>query len=170
MSPRPPEPPDRRRLPDRRSRPTSPFDSLRGYHRRRGPRRDGEVGLAHYSDRYSISMFTLSMMLLALTLVDGVLTLMLLEMGCEEVNPLMRYLLDHGSSIFLMGKYIITATCLPLMLILQNHRILRGPIRIRCLLPLFVMLYIWLLAYQFELFSRAQTEHLDFPELAASEM
>ncbi len=158
MSSQPTDPVDRRRIPDRRKSPTSPFDSFRGYHRRGTARRASEAATPYHVDRYPQSLFTLCVLLLSLTLADGFLTLNLLELGCEEVNPFMRYLIDRGWMSFLMGKYVLTALCLPLMLILQNHKIFRTPLRIRCLLPVFVILYIWLLVYQFGLLIHVEAE------------
>src|SRR5690606_22096518 len=80
-----------------------------------------------------------------------VLTLILLDLCCEEANPVMAALLRRGPMTFVVGKYVMTAVCLPLLLVFQHHRLFRTPIRVRHLFPAFVGLYLLLLAYQVSL-------------------
>lgn len=86
--------------------------------------------------------------LLMLTLIDGILTLELLDTNSEEINPLMRELLDRGPLWFLLGKYLLTAFGLPLLIVYQEYRLFGTRFRVRFLLPIFLTLYVSLVAYQ----------------------
>lgn len=91
--------------------------------------------------------------LLGLTLVDGVLTLMLVEINSEEVNPVMAHLLSRGVLAFLMGKYIMTASGLPILVVYQHYPLFGSRFRVGWLLPLFIALYLVLLFHQLNLLS-----------------
>jgi hypothetical protein len=91
-------------------------------------------------------------LLLTFSVADAAATLCLLGRGCEEANPLMQLLLDRGAMAFLLGKYVLTAAGLPILLIFQNHRLFGTPIRVVSLLPCLVALYLILLGYQAWLF------------------
>lgn len=86
--------------------------------------------------------------LLILTLADGVLTMILIDLFCEEANPLMAVLIEHGPMTFVLGKYLVTAVCLPILLIFQHHRMFGTRFRVRHFFPIFIALYLSLLAYQ----------------------
>ncbi len=89
--------------------------------------------------------------LLTATILDGVITLHLIDIGCVEINPLMSRLLRIGMVPFLLGKYVLTATGLPLLLVFKNHYLFGTRFRVGYLLPIFVALYMILLAYQLRL-------------------
>jgi hypothetical protein len=88
---------------------------------------------------------------LLLTLLDGVLTLELLDTNSEEINPLMRGLLERGPLWFLLGKYALTAVGLPFLVVYQDYRLFATGFRVRFLLPIFLSLYVALVAYQLHL-------------------
>ena len=148
----PPERPIHARAgPDRRRRPTGPWDALRPRGRRALPRRAEERAGPYFVDRIDARSFTLAVLLLVLTIVDGAITLMLLGAGCEEINPAMDYLLGRGPLHFLLGKYALTTAGLPFLLIFRRHTLFGTRLRVGHLLPVFVGLYLILLGYQFAL-------------------
>jgi hypothetical protein len=151
MSAKVPDPPPdsgSARGPDRRRRPTRPWDALRPRGRRIAPRRAEERQAPYYVDRFPRRVLALILALLLLTILDGLITLVLLKCGCQEANPAMRMLLEQGDRAFLLGKYALTVWGLPLLLIFQHHSLFRTRFRVRHLLPAFIMLYLALLAYQ----------------------
>jgi len=97
----------------------------------------------------------MAVLLLVLTVVDGVNTLLLLGAGCEEVNPAMGYLLHRGPLYFLLGKYALTTAGLPFLLIFRNFPLFRTRFRVGYLIPMFVGLYLILLGYQIALITTA---------------
>jgi hypothetical protein len=137
---------------DRRRRPTRPWDVFtRQPARRQRHRRAEDHGPFAFVDRYDESLGVLILMLLILTLADGVLTMVLIDICCEEANPVMAVLIERGPLTFVLGKYLMTAFCLPILLIFQHHRMFRTRFRVRHLFPAFVALYLLLLGYQIHL-------------------
>jgi hypothetical protein len=136
---------------DRRRRPTGPLDAFRRTGRRGAVRRRDERRGAYFLDRFDALTLAIIVGLLGLTLVDGVLTVELLDVNSEEINPLMRHLLDRGHGAFFIGKYVLTATGLPLLLVYKNYRMFGTRFRVGYLLPLFLSLYLLLAAYQVHL-------------------
>ena len=88
------------------------------------------------------------LLLLGMTIADGLITLDLIENECEEVNPVMRWLLDQGHVPFLAGKYVLTASGLPFLVAFENRPLFRTRFRTGYVLPIFVTLYMLLLYYQ----------------------
>ena len=59
-------------------------------------------------DRYKPSLFINIIIILSLSLLDALLTLILLSQGAKELNPVMRYFLSHGPRVFISVKYGLT--------------------------------------------------------------
>jgi hypothetical protein len=143
------QPPDEHpRSGDRRKRRTRPWDAFRTPGRRQRYRREADLGPFSFVDRYDKSLGIMILSLLILTLTDGVLTMILIDLFCEEANPIMAVLIEHGPMTFVLGKYLMTAVCLPILLIFQHHRMFGTRFRVRHFFPIFIALYLSLLAYQ----------------------
>ncbi len=143
---------------DRRERPTTPLDAFRLGGRRRWPRRKEERLGAFFVDRFDTVIFVMIVVLLGLTLVDGLLTIELLEINSEEGNPFMHYLLVQGPMAFLMGKYAMTAAGIPYLVVYNNYPLFGSRFRVRYLLPVFLGLYLVLLSYQWVLLHTGRSE------------
>jgi len=141
-----------RRQTDRRVRPTSPLDAFRRGGRRASPRRGEESRGAFFVDRFDTITFAMVLTLLSLTILDGFLTIELLEMNGEEANPLMGYLLNRGPLAFLLGKYVLTAIGLPFIVVYKHYPLFGTRFRAGFLLPVFIGMYLVLISYQWILF------------------
>lgn len=139
---------------DRRKRRTRPWDALRSPARRQRHRRDEDLGAFSFVDRYDRSLGVMILLLLILTLTDGVLTMILIDLFCEEANPLMAVLIEQGPMTFVLGKYLMTAVCLPVLLVFQHYRMFGTWFRVRHFFPIFIALYLALLVYQIHLFRK----------------
>ena len=137
---------------DRRVRPTSPLDAFRSSGRRVRPRRSEERVGVFFSDRFDAFTLAMVVTLLSLTIVDGVLTLELLNFNSEEANPFMGHLLKQGPQAFLLGKYVLTSMGLPFIVVYKNYPMFGTRFRVGFLLPVFISLYIVLISYQWMLF------------------
>lgn len=148
----PPGPPPyrERAVPDRRKRPTRPWDALR-FNRRTGQRRAEELRKPHFVDHVSRRSAFLALLILALSTVDAVATLVLLDSGCEEINPLMLLLLQCGPVAFLAGKLAMTAAAVPVFLVRQHHRLFESGVRVAHVPPLLIGIYGALIAYEIAL-------------------
>ena len=70
-------------------------------------------------DQDDTSLMIFVLIVLGLSMVDAVLTLILLEHGAVEVNPVMRYCIDLGLGPFVIAKYSLTARPLVVMVMLS---------------------------------------------------
>jgi hypothetical protein len=138
-----------RTQPDRREAPTSLWDTLRSAGGRQQHRRASEHRQPYFVDRFSAITLALIVLLLAFSTLDAVLTLFLLDEGFHEINPVMAHLLNKGLLWFLLGKYVLTAAGLPLLVIFKNYYLFGTRFRVSYLIPVFVAAYMVLLSYQF---------------------
>jgi hypothetical protein len=142
------DPTERRNQPERRVRQLPFWHPVRLRGRRAIARREDEAGKPYLVERISARSFLLSSLLLLLTLIDGMLTFLLLDIGCEEANPAMRYLLERGPIHFFVGKYLLTAIFLPVSLVMNRCRLFGTRIRVGHVVTIVAGLYLVLIAYQ----------------------
>ena len=114
-----------------------------------GAARNGRASF--FTDRFDALTLAFIVAVLVLCIVDGVLTIELLDVNSEEANPVMRFLLDRGHIPFLVGKYVITAAGLPFLVVYKNWPLFGTRFRVGFLLPVFLGLYLVLVAYQVHL-------------------
>lgn len=98
-------------------------------------------------DQYHPTLFTYIMIVLGLSLLDAALTLVLLNKGAVELNPVMRYYLNHGPGMFIIVKYGLTAFALMITVALHpiiavRYRILSSFMLPSCIL-VFGSVIIW---------------------------
>jgi len=146
-----PSQPGRRDLTDRRRVPTGPLDAFRLSGRRQRVRRSSEREGPYFTDCFDGLTLAFIIALLLLCILDGVLTIELLDVNSEELNPVMRLLLERGHVSFLVGKYVITAAGLPFLVVYKNWPVFGTRFRAGFLLPVFLGLYLALLVYQVHL-------------------
>ena len=151
-----PAEPNRRENSERRRAPTGPLDALRFFGRRQKVRRATERVGPFFVDRFDAITLALVVGVLAFSILDGVLTIELLDINSEEINPVMRLLLGLGGGHrpFLLGKYILTAIGLPFLVVFKNWPLFGTKFRAGLLLPVFLGLYLGLLVYQVHLLER----------------
>ncbi len=112
-----------RRSSDRRRQPTRPWTRWLGPLRReRGRRRTDRVG---YVDRYSRREVALILAVFLMNVADAFLTLLWLERGGEEANPVMDFFLDIGPGAFLVQKCLVVGVWLVILLVHKNFRFAR---------------------------------------------
>jgi len=120
-----PEPAPAFRGPDRRQQPTpivSRYTFLGG--RRRGGRRDGEVE-DQFIDVYRPAIVYLLLFFFALTVVDSVSTLVYLGKGGREMNPVAQWMIDQGSTFFVVMKGVLSGLCLMFVMLHKNFKAAR---------------------------------------------
>jgi hypothetical protein len=92
-------------------------------------------------DQYKPSLFIGIMIVLSLSLLDALLTLILIAQGARELNPVMRYYLSHGPQVFLLVKYGLTALSVLIIVLLNETLITRYRIGTGMLLHVFTALF-----------------------------
>jgi hypothetical protein len=144
---------DARNMTDRRRRPTGPIDAFRFAGRRIRVRRKADRQVSYFLDQFDVFTLAVIVAVLGLTLVDGVLTIELLDTNSEECNPLMGHLLTHGQTAFFVVKYLLTATGLTFFLVYKNYPMFGTGFRVGFMFPIVLALYLALVAYQVGLLS-----------------
>jgi len=137
-----------RTRPDRRHKPT-PFLSkytLIGSRRRNRRARDGDRN--YYVDTYSRRTVILILIILAMCVLDGFLTIYALEKGAHEINAFMNFVMNFGRVHFLVTKYSITSIALLLLLMHKNFHIFKGKMSIKHIIVGIAVLYGLLIAYE----------------------
>jgi hypothetical protein len=107
--------------------------------RRRNPRRDNEARLAAV-DWHQPQWLAVALLILLMSCADAFLTLMLMDRGAYEVNPLMAPLVGGSSLLFTLVKIGLTSGGVVLLTILARMRVFRG-------IPISFLLYGLLAAY-----------------------
>jgi hypothetical protein len=107
---------ERRSSRDRRQRQISIFKKLFYRGLRESTRRAEDRNGIIVFDRYKPSLVVSIIIVLSLSLLDALLTLILLSHGAKELNPVMRYYLNHVTLAFIFVKYGLTV--LPMLIIL----------------------------------------------------
>jgi len=149
------EPPERRQTERRRSVLRALFyGSLKP--RRRGPRRAGESAASAVSavDWHHPQWLAIAVLIVAFSCSDGFLTLVLLEDGAYEVNPLMAPLLRDSVVAFALVKIGLTATGVVLLTQLARVRAFGRRLPVGVLLYVVLAIYGALILYEFRLLNR----------------
>lgn len=138
---------NRRHIQDRRfSRRISLKHFILGGRRQELRRTEDKQGL-NVVDEYSPALMGLILLLLILSIVDGIMTLHLLDNEALELNPFMAFCLDLGPWFFLGAKFLLTcfgATCL---LVVSNNHAFGGRIHVRDIFPAMITLYLMVMSW-----------------------
>ncbi len=102
---------------------------------------------AGYVDRYPSSLVLAAAALFTLAMADACATLVLIEAGAREVNPVMEALLEAKPAWFVPVKLAITAFSV-LMLVLHKNFSLFGHVPASKILYVLLGLYGCLIAYE----------------------
>jgi hypothetical protein len=115
--------------------------------RRRGGRREGDLRYA-VVDWYSARLLIPVLTILALCVLDGVLTVMLMRQGAYELNPVMALFLPHNLLGFALTKLALTGAGLCILVACSRMQLFR---RIPGELFVYAVLGIYLCLVAYEL-------------------
>ena len=99
-------------------------------------------------DLYSNGIFALAIVILALSALDGLLTLYLTNSGSSELNPFMSYLIDFNPRFYLAVKCIITTAAIIFLIAMRNYKSKIFGIRISKLLTTTALAFFVIVVYQ----------------------
>lgn len=128
--------------------------------RRRNARRSNPGGL-HVTDWHSSHLLAPVLAILVLCVCDAFLTLVLLQAGAHEANPVMARVVYGDATQFTAVKMIMTGCSVAVMVLLAGHRFL-GTIRVEVFLYLIMSAYLLLVGYEVWLLRRLGGELLQF--------
>jgi len=119
------------------------------YRRRRAQvRRQTDDVTGQYLDVHESRLGYLALVLMVLSIIDAFFTLLLLENGSQELNPLLDLLLQVDVSLFLGVKFFITAMGIVFFVQHKHHKLFN---LVSCyqLLTASVAVYTMLIVYEF---------------------
>ena len=112
--------PERRSGRDRRNDQRSFLKRLTQRGKREYTRRAEDRQRITAFDRYPRPLLMAIIVVLCLSLLDGLLTLFLIAQGATELNPVMNYFLSHGEKEFLLAKYSLTVLSVIIIVIARE--------------------------------------------------
>lgn len=110
---------ERRSAHDRRTKKSPFFKFLFFGGKRQKLRRIEDGRRITVFDYYQPTLLVAILIVLCLSLLDAALTLILLDKGAVELNPVMQYYITLGPAVFVLVKYSLTALALVIMLVLH---------------------------------------------------
>ncbi len=138
----------RRTKRDRRIKPTAFFSKYSLLGRRKNNRRITDPSQNYYVDRYGDKSIIAFIIILILCMIDAKITILILEAGGREINPIMDWALSLGVTWFQIIKFTITGICLFFLIIHKNFVILGGLINVRTVVTAILILYSALVIYE----------------------
>ncbi|MDE2304381.1 MAG: hypothetical protein KGL34_02390 [Gammaproteobacteria bacterium] len=144
---------DERRGPDRRQRRLWALLYGGFRPRRRGARRREDEARGVVTDWHEPHLLLVAIAILLLCTCDGVLTLILLNSGAREANPIMALLLARDARLFAVGKTLLTASGVVLLVASARRRMLRS-LRVEYALYAILIGYASLIGYEWWLVRR----------------
>jgi len=121
---------------------------------RAGARRHEDRTRIFFVDRYGTTLFLSIVAILFLSLIDALLTLLLIEHGAVEVNPLMAYYLKIGPQVFITVKYLLTSLSVFILAVFSHLIFSRVNIRVHSVLSLIVGAFLSVIAWQIYLITK----------------
>ena len=110
-------------------------------------------------DAYDPGLIMVSLSIVLMSCLDAFFTLELLSMGANEVNYLMKVLIDSGSSSFLTAKLLITCAGVVFLTAMARFRI-AGVLRVRRILEALCAVYACLIVWELFLLAAVVTVDL----------
>ena len=107
-----------------------------------------------YLDRYSKTVFRLIILILVFSMLDAFLTLLLIDHGAVELNPLMAFYLNIGPTPFVAVKYGLTSLSVFVLLVCSNNTIRSLRIHTRSMFSIISLTFAGVIAWQLYLFYR----------------
>ncbi|MCF6282782.1 MAG: DUF5658 family protein [Candidatus Polarisedimenticolaceae bacterium] len=143
----------RRTKRDRREITASPFTYHRLLGRRRADRREEEPSsAAQVIDVYPKHLIIVTTCILLLCALDAHNTLLLLQQGAVELNPLMDVVLKQSSSMFVVCKFALTSFAVILLVPHHHERFFFNRFKGRHALYFSLSIYLLLISYQWSIF------------------
>jgi hypothetical protein len=116
--------------------------------RRRTPPRRVEDSRFHSLDWHSSHLLAVAICILLLSVSDAFLTMLLLQGGASEVNPVMAALIYRSVAMFAALKMGMTGLGVVLMVFLARYRFMRL-LRVEWALYAVLTAYVGLICYEF---------------------
>ena len=100
-----------------------------------------------FLDRHPTHLLVVCAIILVLSLLDGLLTVHLVQNGAKELNPLMAYLLSNDPILFALAKIILTVVGVVTLIVTAHMQIFRL-VKASSVLYFFLFVHVVLVLYQ----------------------
>lgn len=129
-----------------RSRPELKFFLFGG--RRKSTRRGNDKKEFIYVDQYHPWLLVAILIVVILSISDGLFTLHLIGRGATEENPIMAWFLNLGTWSFMIAKFLLT--CSAILILLVFHNVYFRPLRIqvKTIISAFLVVFVAVLCWQ----------------------
>jgi hypothetical protein len=97
---------------------------------------------------YGIKSYLALIIVLTLCVLDSKLTILIINAGGYELNPLLRLVINWGIMPFVLTKYSITGICLIFLIIHKNFYLFGGRINVKTIVTVILILYVFLILYE----------------------
>ena len=139
---------DRRIHNDRRRHPTQGLSKFVLWGRRGSFRRMEDRGRNGYVDRYGPGLLFLLVSILGLNVLDALLTIMILEDGGEEMNPVVRSVIQLHGDKFWIWKFLMVSVPLILLCLHSKFRLVMPVLfGISAIYMTVILFQVWLMIY-----------------------
>jgi hypothetical protein len=118
--------------------------------RRRAPSRRLNDTRFHSPDWHSPHLLAIAISISLLSMVDAFLTVVLLQGGAKEINPIMAVLIYKNIAIFAAMKMAMTGVSVVFMVVLARYRFMRL-VRVEWALYAVLAAYVTLISYEFSM-------------------
>ena len=116
--------------------------------RRERIRREEDRGKIFFFDRYTPRLFAAITAILMLSVFDALLTIILIDSGSSELNPVMAYFLKQGLLEFIAAKYFLTSMGVVVLLIFKNIFLSRAKIHTSSLFTAVIIAFSAVIAWE----------------------
>ena len=116
--------------------------------RRERIRREEDSRQVFFFDRYHPKLFAAITAILMLSIFDALLTLILIDKGSTELNPVMAYFLQHGLLPFIVVKYLLTSIGVVILLIFKNVFLTKVKIYTHSLFPAVIIAFVAVIVWE----------------------
>ena len=107
---------------DRRQQPTPFLSRYSFFGGKRFDYRREDERTCSYVDLYSKRLTIFLLIFFVLTVVDSVSTLIYIDKGGRELNPVAQWMIDQGDTFFILCKGVLTGVCILFVMIHKNFR------------------------------------------------
>ena len=132
---------------DRRKRKIPPLKYLLFGGRRKGIRRKEDENNLSIPDNHSSKILAIAVIILALSIIDGLFSLHLISNGAGEANLFLSYLIELNPYIYFYVKCFLTGISAIILILLRNYRSKIFGIRISTMLPIIATFFMIVISY-----------------------
>jgi hypothetical protein len=132
---------ERRTIGERRKQPTPSWGFYTFLGGRRSLRRKSDQERGGYTDRYSPFVFFLIILILALNVLDSLFTMIIVDLGGRELNPVVKSVMALHGDHFWIYKFLMASGSLVLLCLHRGVRFFRGIIIAISSIYLIIVLY-----------------------------